>query len=534
MSGETILVVDDGQDNREFLVEHVLAPNGFRYLLARDGVEGLQMALKHRPDLILLDMNMPRMDGVGVLQKLAELNADIPVILMTFHGSEDLAVEVYRLGVKDYVKKPFYPEEMLEAIEKALTETRLRREKEALNNRLIQANRDLQGRVNELNILYSIGKSVTSLNNMEELLPRLVDAAIQLTRAEEGYLMLVEKEELVCKAMKRHNQMRASIANVPMKDPQALRALKTREPTLTNPERASRSTASLGGAGGLGANAAYAPLVIQDNAIGVLGVRNVSMNAPAFGSHDTALLSALTDYAAIAIQNARHHAALLAALNQEKELIRGTFERFVPPSVVNQALKRPESLRLGGTRREISVLFADIRGYSTWSENIPPEEVVETLNHYHSLAAEVILGWEGTLDKFMGDGFMAIFNAPEDQHDHVHRAADAALALIKAANEVQLMHGHRLTYSVGVNVGEAIVGYIGTERALNFTAVGDNVNLAKRLEEYAAPGQILIEEAVVQRLGGLAQVRPLGEIKVKGRKTPARAYELQGLLYPDR
>jgi class 3 adenylate cyclase len=83
-------------------------------------------------------------------------------------------------------------------------------------------------------------------------------------------------------------------------------------------------------------------------------------------------------------------------------------------------------------------------------------------------------------------------------------------------------------------VGEAIVGYIGTERALNFTAVGDNVNLAKRLEEYAAPGQILIEEAVVQRLGGLAQVRPLGEIKVKGRKTPARAYELQGLLYPDR
>lgn len=528
MSGEKILVVDDGQDNRDFLVEHVLTPNGFQYLLARDGLEGLQMALRDRPDLILLDMNMPRMDGIGVLQNLAERGADIPVILMTFHGSEDLAVEVYRLGVKDYVKKPFYPEEMLEAIEKALTETRLRHDKEALTNRVIQANRELQNRVNELNILYTIGKNVTSLNNIEELLPRLVDAALQLTRAEEGYLLLVEEDALVCKAMKRHNQLRSTSANVVVKDPQAMRALKTRQPTLTQTERSARGTTTLG------ANAAYAPLVIQENAIGVLSVKNVSSNAHTFGSHDTSLLSALTDYAAIAIQNARHYEALLATMNKEKELIRGTFERFVAPSIVNQALKRPESLQLGGNRREISVVFADIRGYSTWSENIPPEEVIETLNHYHSIAAEVILAWEGTLDKFMGDGFMAIFNAPDDQHDHVHRAADAAMALIKAASEVQLMHGHRLTYSVGVNVGEAIVGYIGTERALNFTAVGDNVNLAKRLEEYAAPGQILIEEAVVQRLGGLAQVRPLGEIKVKGRRTPARAYELQGLVYPDR
>lgn len=527
MSGETILVVDDGQDNREFLVEHVLEPNGFQYLLARDGLEGLQFALKERPDLILLDMNMPRMDGVGVLQNLAERGADIPVILMTFHGSEDLAVEVYRLGVKDYVKKPFYPEEMLEAIEKALTETRLRQEKEALTNRLIHANRELQTRVNELNILYSIGKSVTSTNDMDELLPRLIDAALQLTRAEEGYLMLIEDDQLVCRAMKRHNQMRSSAANAVVKEPLAVRAIKTRAPTLYT-DKANRTVANMP------VSAAYAPLVIQEQVIGVLSVKNVSSNAPSFTNHDTALLSALTDYAAIAIQNARHYAALLSTMNKEKEMIRGTFERFVAPRVVDQALSRPETLHLGGTRREISVVFADIRGYSTWSEEASPEEVVETLNHYHSLAAEVILAWEGTLDKFMGDGFMAIFNAPENQHDHVHRAADAALALIKAANEVQNLHGHRLTYSVGVNVGEAIVGYIGTERALNFTAVGDTVNLAKRLEEFAAPGQILIEESVVQRLGGLAQVRPLGEVRVKGRRSTARAYELQGLLYPDR
>ena len=94
------------------------------------------------------------------------------------------------------------------------------------------------------------------------------------------------------------------------------------------------------------------------------------------------------------------------------------------------------------------------------------------------------------------------------------------------------MHGYELSYSIGVNVGEAVAGYIGTERAMNYTAIGDAVNLAKRLQEYAAPGQILVEESVVQRLGNLTQARPLGELKVKGRKKQAFVYELQGLNYP--
>ncbi|MFW5772964.1 MAG: adenylate/guanylate cyclase domain-containing protein, partial [Phototrophicaceae bacterium] len=127
---------------------------------------------------------------------------------------------------------------------------------------------------------------------------------------------------------------------------------------------------------------------------------------------------------------------------------------------------------------------------------------------------------------------MAVFNAPNNQPDHVHRAADAALALMKAANEVSAVHGHKLSYSVGVHVGEAVVGYIGTDRAMNYTAIGDAVNLTKRLQEYAAPGQILVEESVIKRLGNLVQARPLGPLKVKGRSQQAYVYELQGLQYP--
>jgi class 3 adenylate cyclase/CheY-like chemotaxis protein len=491
-------------------------------LTARDGKEGLELAVELHPDLILLDLQMPRMNGIQVLQELAARSMDIPVILMTFHGSEEIAVEVYRLGVRDYVKKPYSVDEMLAAIDRSLTETRLRKEKEALTQRVIQANRELQRRLQELNVLYSVGKSVTALMKMNQLLPRIVDAATQVTQAEEGYIYLVNAKGLFCQAQKRSKTGRAEAASFETKDPIALHVVRTSQPIVLTPDQLANTADGP-------VSAAYAPLVLGKQVIGVLGVGNVSPDAPQFSKHDSALLSALTDYAAIAIENARHY----EELNQEKQVetnqIRGTFERFVPPAVVDRVLKKPDELQLGGTRREISILFADIRGYTTWSEDVPPEEVVETLNHYLSLAAEVILGWEGTLDKFFGDGLMAIFNAPDNQPDHIHRAADAALALMRAAQEVSSIHGHQLSYSVGVNVGEAIVGYIGTERAMNYTAIGDTVNLAKRLQEYAAPGQILVEEAIIQRLGSLVQARPLGELKVKGRKKQAFVYELQAV-----
>ena len=532
MAGETILIIDDGQDNRDFIVEYVLAPNGYKALTARDGIEGLEVMVKHKPDLILLDFNMPRLDGAGVLTKMSEHHINIPTILMTFYGSEEIAIEVYRLGVRDYVKKPFSVEEMEEAINRNLTETRLRKEKEALTERVIQANRDLQLRVQELNVLYGIGKRVTALQTLDKLLPRVVDAAIKLTNAEQGHIFLIDEDEdkLVCRAQKRHHTARAVTFNIETRDALALQVKKSGESLLLSRDKQQDN----GNGKQMPLSAAYVPLLLQNKIIGVLGVDNFSPKAGHFTQHETALLSALSDYATIAITNAHNYAELKEAKDRETKHIRGTFERFVPPSVVDKVLEIPDGVQPGGVRREISVLFADIRGYTQWSENAPPEQVVETLNHYLSLAAEVIMAWGGTLDKFFGDGLMAIFNAPNDQPDHVHRATDAALALMKAAEEVNLQHGHRLSYSVGVNVGEAVVGYIGTERAMNFTAIGDAVNLAKRLQEHGAPGQILIEESVIQHLGSLVQARPLGEIRVKGRKKSARAYELAGLHYPDK
>lgn len=525
MAGERILIVDDGRENRDFLVEYVCQPNGYVSLVAKDGQEGLELALKNRPDLILLDLQMPKLTGIEVLQHLAEAQADIPVILMTFHGSEEIAVEVYRLGVRDYVKKPFTVDEMTLAIERSLTEVRLRKEKESLTERLLQANRELQLRLKELNALYSVGKSVTELTNMNELLPRIVDAAAVVTQAEESYIYLVERERLLCRAHKRANAGRARPADFEPHDPFASQVITQGQPLVLTPDQLSKHSMPA-------FSMAYAPVTLRNNVIGVLGVSNLVPDSHIFTKHDAALLSTLTDYAAIAIENARNFEELRRTKEKENEKLRGTFERFVPPSVVDRVLSHPEDLKLGGARQEISVLFADIRGYTSWSENAPPEKVVEMLNDYLSLAAEVILAWDGTLDKFFGDGLMAIFNAPKNQPDHVHRAADAAIALMKAADEMRSRRGDDLSYSIGVNVGEAVVGYIGTNRALNYTAIGDVVNTAKRLQELAPAGKIWVEAAVIEYLGEDAQAQPLGEIKIKGRKKPAFAYDLAGLRPP--
>ncbi len=520
MAGETILVVDDGRENREFIAEYILEPNGYAYLTAKDGKEALEIAFSRRPELILLDYQMPRMNGVEMLRAMQEHNINIPVILMTFYGSEEIAVEVYRLGVRDYVKKPFSIEEMLMVIERSLSDVRLRKEKDALTERLIQSNRELQLRLQELNVLYSVGKSVTSLTDIDQVLPRIVDAAVKVTNAEEGFLYLLAKDTLTCRAQKRHNQARAVPADAPVNDPLAMHAISQRQAIIITPEQTQ-------GRGPI--SVACAPLILRNEVIGALGVANLSSSSHVFTKHDSALLSALTDYAAIAIDNKRNLEMVRQTNEHEKSKIRTTFGRFVSPTVVDQVLDNPEELQLGGKRQEVTVMFADLRGYTSYAENLPPEKVVEMLNDYLSLAANVILTYGGTLDKYMGDGLMGLFNAPHAQDDHVLHAVEAAVMLHQASQQLSEQRGEELAFSIGISVGEAVVGYIGTDQAMNYTAIGDVVNLTKRLQEAAKAGQTLVDDLVIQRIGSAAQANALGELKLKGRRQTVLVHEVSAI-----
>jgi class 3 adenylate cyclase len=211
------------------------------------------------------------------------------------------------------------------------------------------------------------------------------------------------------------------------------------------------------------------------------------------------------------------------------EAQRRLFGRMVSPAVIDQL--DPDRLELGGKLAEITTLFADIRGFTTLGESTDPASLVAILNRYLAAAAEAILQEEGTIDKFLGDAVMAWFNAPIAQPDHQLRAARAALAIQRAVGALHrdLPESVRLEFGIGVHAGPALLGLVGTERRIEYTAIGDSVNTARRLQEHAAEGQILISRATARPIEAELDLIDHPAIQVQGKQAPIEVFELRGL-----
>ena len=215
-------------------------------------------------------------------------------------------------------------------------------------------------------------------------------------------------------------------------------------------------------------------------------------------------------------------------LEQRVRQVRQTFERYVPPQVVEQLLSNPENVQLGGTRQETTILFADIRGFTAFGEKLSPEVLVEVLNQHLTLAAQAVLGQEGTLDKFIGDAVMAIFNAPLPQPDHALRAVRAAWNMQQAivALHADSPPDKQLSFGVGIVTGPSIVGNVGSPELHNYTAIGDSVNLAARLQSYARGGQVLLDVKAYEQVRDQIVARELGAVQIKGHSEPDLVFEV--------
>nr|HID14768.1 response regulator [Anaerolineae bacterium] len=324
MSQKRVLIIDDSAETQQLLAELVLEPNGYRPLAALDGEEGLRLALEEQPDLIILDMQLPEMSGIEVLQALRQRNVDIPVIFTSVRESAESVVQALRLGARDYIVKPFAPQDMQQAIQRALATARLREERDQLTQQLLEANQQLQRQLQELNAVYAIGRSVTSLLDLNRVLNRVVEAAVYVADAEEGMLLLLDGEsgELYLRAAKDVDEKVARSLRVRVDDSVAGRAMRTDRPVLLTGERAKVATGYLVKA------LLYLPLRVPERGvIGVLGVANREAER-SFSERDIFLLSALVDYAAIAIENARlfetvevERAKLEAVLREAQEAV---------------------------------------------------------------------------------------------------------------------------------------------------------------------------------------------------------------------
>lgn len=268
-----------------------------------------------------------------------------------------------------------------------------------------------------------------------------------------------------------------------------------------------------------------APLITESNIHGVVYADRLDPFS-SFSPDDLELISAVSAQIAVTVETVKAHKRLA-----REEIARANYSRFMPEYVVKQLLENPDSFKLGGINQTITVLFADIRGFTAFSEREKPEKVVGLLNRYFSAMSQIIFAHGGTLDKYIGDGLMAIFGAPNATPEDAENALKTAVAmqerLITLNKELEADEFSPISIGIGLHTGEATIGYIGSDQRSEYTAIGDTVNVASRLEKNARGGQILISEATAAASGNLFPLIPCEPLNLRNRLQPVSLFDVK-------
>jgi adenylate cyclase len=268
------------------------------------------------------------------------------------------------------------------------------------------------------------------------------------------------------------------------------------------------------------------PLLYGGELFGIM-LLDSQIAANAFQEKDLQLFQNVANQAAIAIQN-----SLYAKKLQAEALTRERFQRLLSPAIAEQVLSGKVEVKKGGELRETTMLFSDIRGFTSMSESRSPQEIVDMLNEYFEQMVEIVFKYEGTLDKFVGDEIMALYGSPVRHEDDAMRAVRSALdmlAVLARWNEERVARGQQpVTIGIGINTGEVVAGYLGSSKALEYTVIGDAVNTGSRLCSAAKPGQILVSEDTERKLNGLFELAELPAMALKGKSRALRIFEVLG------
>ncbi len=392
----------------------------------------------------------------------------------------------------------------------------------------------LQRKANILSALYEMSRTLGSVFDLDAIFAKATDIIFRSTPADRVVALLAEGSgtgdledvKLVPIAMRARDQKledharRLSIGRTITK-----KVMKDRVALLSQDAASDEQFAGVDSIVSQGVRSTIcAPLVAESRVHGALYADRLDPFA-AFKPDDLELISAVAAQTAIAVENARAHERLA-----REEVARANYSRFLPEYVVKQMLDNPDSFKLGGVNQTITVLFADIRGFTSIAEHAPPEEIVGLLNKYFSAMTDIIFAHGGTLDKYLGDGLMALFGAPTTTPEDASNALNAAVAMqrrIIGINQELRKEGFKeLGVGIGLHTGEVTVGYIGSERRSEYTAIGDAVNTASRLESNARGGEILISEATFKAAGNRYKLKTRDPITVKNREQPVILFEV--------
>lgn len=284
-----------------------------------------------------------------------------------------------------------------------------------------------------------------------------------------------------------------------------------------------------------------APIYVENKVFGVLNVEK--MLNPDYSRDDQNLLATCADVAGLVMKNAKLYSATMEDLVSTKKIseeqlrkneeLKGSLSRIVSPSVADMIMRDPSGLKLGGSKCECTMFFSDIRGFTKMSENMDPTAIVEQLNVYFTRMTDILMELDGTLDKYVGDELMALFGAPVSRPDDTIRAVLCGVKMLVALEELQKVWEREgkpvVKIGIGINTGEVTAGYMGSEKQLSYTVIGDNVNLAARVMANAKPMQLLITKTVYDLVKDYFTMTQLEPIMVKGKSMPIDIYLVNGI-----
>ena len=395
--------------------------------------------------------------------------------------------------------------------------------------------RELRRKAQVLDLLYDLIKTLGTVFDLKEIFVKATDLIFQVTSAERVVALLADEttdgkilnyslHPIAIRARDKDLETltkKLSISRtITQKVMEEKIALLSQDAAADEQFSASESIVAQGVRSTI-----CAPLITESNVHGVVYADRLDQFST-FAPEDLSLISAIAAQTAVTVETVKAHNRLA-----REEVARANYGRFMPEYVVKQLLENPDSFRLGGVNQTITILFADIRGFTAFSEREKPEKIVALLNRYLTVMSEVIFANGGTLDKYIGDGLMALFGAPTATPDDAKNAVKTAIAMQKrllTLNKELAAEGFlRVEIGIGLHTGEATIGYIGSERRSEYTAIGDTVNLASRLESNARGGQILISEETARNSGNSFDLIAHKPLTVKNRLQSVSVFEVK-------
>lgn len=381
-----------------------------------------------------------------------------------------------------------------------------------------------------LNAIYKASQIISSDFDLDKRISRVLDLALTEMRADRGFLMLREEgtDQLnVRLAREMGHELKASSPSMGI----AHRAAIDGEPVLMS---GSEADSKFGKRESIIRQRILAamcvPLQIENRSIGSLYVDSRRPDIT-FTEEDLELLQAMANQSALAIENVRLYQRML-----ETEKKRANLSRFLSPTIVDMLMNEKNEVQLGGQKRPVTILFCDIRGFTPISESLTPDRLVELLNEYFASMTETIFEHRGTLDKYIGDSVMGLFGAPVSQGEDAVLAVQAGMAMQARNQALNVERTKRglpgFDIGIGINTGEVFTGYIGSPKRMDFTVIGDHVNVASRLCSIAPAGKVIIGETTYAAIRNLVDVRSAGTPVLKGKTEQINAYEVLAFRSP--